>query len=1094
MLRRSSQSYYTQYICWRCLCLGPAAEGALRAPRPRTAPGPSPALAAVSRARPRILARHSQGGLLPQHHHQHQCRSLSTADQSPASAPEQLTLDDLDAASRRARQLRSDSLESGIRQRLRKWEAENPAPAVALLRDEPASGDAANVLTKSRSEFEFKLEVAADDEDAARPHFDELDNGVDLGQASALQAGDLVEVASGAGKIRLLAVCLGNFNGQLHFYTNTGKWFTSRTLSTGFVVKNFVQDPAELRAVVDAIPSLSPSSTVLNELQDLNAGPSRDLAASLIRKMHTFQSAARLVHQTYVERLSRAHSQLGSAERLLSLREIADALLPASLKRNKGVFPPEALYAVYSVVEEDDVAFRALDRAPRRDGSCVFLLHSAEVQENVRLVEQLVRDYYESISGHSTPLSATGVATGVAAKLDAFLQEARNLIDQARTERPWLPHGMVGPCQKDGSAPSELHVPRWSETSLSIIKFMQHWAASSGFRPGSRCHWIGASILRAVRRYEDALLDHSTGWTFLQEIGWIPPWDLRARHALRLPALPLHRHPALLPPPGPESAGLSLAPDRLAHLRQDFARSTVYCIDSADTLDVDDGISLEPLGNGEHWIHVHVADPASRILPDSPLAAQAASRVQTSYLGGFNLRMLDGDHVREAFSLGPNQPCLTFSARVSETGQLLDSKVTPGVLRDVVYITPEDASSICDDADSSSVPTTVLEVGIPPPKDTAPVRRMTAAKELSRQQRAELRTLSKLATALQHTRLANGAIPYHLPRPQAKVSMHAVAPAASSDGSAFYRGDPYIHVSYAGQGSPLVNSLMQLAGEVAARWCYERDIPVPYRVQRVSSQNLDALRAFNQDVFYPQLLAGKRPSAEDWHTLRSLSGGHDVSTTPAPNLAMGLDLYTKVTSPLRRYPDLLVHWQIEAALLEEHRRGESLVVRKFHGAGAGAGTDGTATAHESTPPAKGKATKDSRNWLPFSQKQLEDNVLPQVRIRERHAKLLDQVDGNSQWILQALVRAWRFGEGSTQLPRSFLFTVVDVVGKRAAKGHIDWFDRPAMVDLEGLAGVVRIGNVRPGDVFKAELADVNVHTNQIRLKLLEKVQGMEGNK
>jgi hypothetical protein len=977
------------------------------------------------------------------------------------------------------RTLRSSAEPSHIRERLRAWEAANPTPTLAVPRDEPADDIVGNVLTRNRSEFGFKLNAATQDEDATRPHFDG-DDMVDLGLSGAvLEAGDLVEVSSASWGLRLLAICLGNFNGHFHFYTNTGKWFTTRALRSGFVVKRFVEDPAELHAVIEAIPSLSPSSTVLNELQDLNIGPSRDLAASLIRKMYTFQSAARLIHQTYVERLSRAHTQLGQQERMLSLREIADALLPASLKRNKGAFPPEALYAVYSVVEEADMAFHALDRGARQreSESYIFALRSAEVQENVVQVEALVRDYFESLSGQSKASRKSGATS--AAFLD-FLENARDVIDQVRKEREWSPHGMIGPC-KNGD--SELRIPVWSDTALSVIKFMQHWAASSGFRPGSRYHWIGASILRAVGRYDEALLDSTTGWTFLQEIGWIPPWDISARHALRLPEQQLNRHPGLLPMSSPNEPASELGPDRLANLRQDFARSTVYCIDSADTLDVDDGISLESLGNGEYWVHVHVADPASRISPGSALAEQAALRTQTSYLAGFYQSMLDSEHVREAFSLGANQPTLTFSARVTETGQIIDTKVTPGVLRDVVYITPEDVSSVVGNDDPLPIPPDFFEVGTPPAREVPAVRRMTTPQGLSRAQVNELKTLRKLADALQRVRLEKGAIPAFLPQPKATVSTEGVSPVASPEGVAFYRGDPYIRVAYEGQGSRLVSSLMQLAGQIGAQWCYERDIPIPYRVQVLAGQNVDALRAFTRDVLYPQLAAGKNPRAEDWQTFRSLVGGFDVSTGPAPNMAMGLDLYTKVTSPLRRYPDLLVHWQIEAALLEEHRRGSSLVVRK---------STGESADHEApTPPAKkSKATKEnSKSFLPFSKKELEDTVLPRLRIRERHGRLMDNTDGNSQWILQALVRAWRFGEGSpSQLPKTFRFTASDVLIRRAVKGRIDWFDQPALVELEDLNGVVRIADVKPGDVFNVELANVNVHMNKIYVRLLEKVE------
>lgn len=85
----------------------------------------------------------------------------------------------------------------GIRERLRQWAAENPAPGLAVPSDEPADGHIANTFTKSSSELLARLRLSAQDEDAARPHFDGTDV-VDLGlSGSVLQPGDLVEVRYG---------------------------------------------------------------------------------------------------------------------------------------------------------------------------------------------------------------------------------------------------------------------------------------------------------------------------------------------------------------------------------------------------------------------------------------------------------------------------------------------------------------------------------------------------------------------------------------------------------------------------------------------------------------------------------------------------------------------------------------------------------------------------------------------------------------------------------------------------------------------------------------------------------------------------------
>jgi exoribonuclease R len=488
-----------------------------------------------------------------------------------------------------------------------------------------------------------------------------------------------------------------------------------------------------------------------------------------------------------------------------------------------------------------------------------------------------------------------------------------------------------------------------------------------------------------------------------------------------------------------------------------------FCIDSESATDIDDGVSIEPADkSGEYWIHIHVADPASRLRPNSPWAEQAAALSQTTYLQGHFARMFGDDGIRESFSLANDKPSLTFSGRVDEDGNLLEYKVTPAVLRDVTYITPEIVSDICGErAPEADIPKGSFTVGNHT-KPTFPINRhMAKAPELSAADMEDLQTLSRLAATLHSRRLQKGAVPIYQPRASAEVSFSFVEVAQTPDGFMRCAGDPTINISYSGSsGSPLVSSVMQLAGEVAGRWCQERGIPIPYRVQPLAAQNADLIKDFTENVFYPKLQKGEKPSQEDWRKFMLLSGGTDISAVPAPNYMMGIDVYTKSTSPLRRYADLLVHWQIEAALLHEEQAGQSLM-----------------------------GNKDD-SFLPFPRATLEEEILPLLRIRERHARVIDQNQGNTEWMLQALVRAWKFGEA--RLPDNFKFTVSQVLPKRLVRGTLDWFDRPAVLEPAGLAGVtmdgkkLTISDVRIGDVLEVGLEEVNVYEKSIVVKALGK--------
>ncbi len=854
----------------------------------------------------------------------------------------------------------------------------------------------------------------------------------------------------------LLAVCLGHFNGLDHFYTHTGKWLTSSSIRTRFVVKKFITDPHELWPVLDELPPPDTPAETIRLLQELRTGPSRRAGASLINKMQKFQTEARRVYQSHVTKLNSASKALGSSEVLMTLNEIADCLLPSSMKQ-LGRFSPQVLYAVHLALRQDDLTFHALATRGNQQ-SYFFTAISDKDFELAHSVEDTVRRFYEDpkrLQGSLRDEDLKG------SELGSFILRARKAVDNSRKGRDWSASGMLGPSKK----PNSPLLAGWTAQDLKIVHFLDRWAVAQMFSRVSQFHWVGSAILRAIGRYEEAdYLTNAIGWVFLQEIGWVMPWEVQARHSLRLPGVQLSRSGGIGKFPE-DSSPLVLGRDVFEATSEYPGRKsssgTVYCIDSESTLDIDDGVSLERTEvAGEYWVHIYVADPASRLAHDSWPATRAALIPQTIYLPGHYHSMFQDPAVQDMFSLAAGKPSLTFSAKVNEEGALLDYKIEPTNLESVVYMTPEEVSTICGDEKLPfSVPTQSFAVGTVPTKPAPTTKKITAAGDLSAREIEDLQTLSRLGNKIQGRRNEKGAVPFYMPRPKVEVSLEHAQVNEAPGGFMHCTGDPYIRISYeSSSGNQLVSSLMQLAGEVAARWCHQRGIPIPYRVQDPGPQNKKAIDAFTRDIFYPQLAAGKQPPPDQWRTLRSLIGTQELTSKASPLYTMGLDMYTKATSPLRRYGDLLVHWQIEAALLEEARRGTSLV---------GNSDDG---------------------FLPFKRAELDRHVLPQLRVRERHARLLDNLDGTAEWVLQALVRAWRYGENADALPKTFRFTVGDVVARRSLLGRIDWFDRPATIEAGGLNGVALLREVRAGDVFEVELSDVNVYLRQIIVKALRKIE------
>jgi hypothetical protein len=171
------------------------------------------------------------------------------------------------------------------------------------------------------------------------------------------------------------------------------------------------------------------------------------------------------------------------------------------------------------------------------------------------------------------------------------------------------------------------------------------------------------------------------------------------------------------------------------------------------------------------------------------------------------------------------------------------------------------------------------------------------------------------------------------------------------------------------------------------------------------------------------------------------------SSTAGPHVALGLRMFTKTTSPLRRCADLVTHWQIEAALLEEARTGRSLV---------------------------GSTSED---YLPFPKSEI-DKLLPHVDARERILKTAS-LAAQRVWAIQLLVRAWKFRQAP--LPPTFEFVVRQVspvtgfaVGQVVQLGGM----HASMTPPEDMA----VDDVMPQDMFEVEIIDLNVYTQQINVR------------
>jgi len=301
--------------------------------------------------------------------------------------------------------------------------------------------------------------------------------------------------------------------------------------------------------------------------------------------------------------------------------------------------------------------------------------------------------------------------------------------------------------------------------------------------------------------------------------------------------------------------------------RLDLTNLAAYAIDNSWSNDPDDAISLEITGTNDYTLWVHVADPACSVLPGSPADIEARNRGATLYLPEGALRML-AQEALPLFALGFGgdfSPALSFRLVLNPDLTIKETEIFPSVVK-VTRLTYAEADAIIDGG----------------------------GKDGGGQTAAILSALAGIAERNAERRLDTGAVMIDLPEAHIHVSLGA-------------GGENSVCVQQISsrRSADMVRECMVLAGEGAARWALQRRLPFPYISQEAGELPEKRLEG----------LAGA------WQ-LRRCMRPRSLSAKPGVHWGLGLDEYTQVTSPLRRYTDLLCHQQIRAWLNRNEGRGE----------------------------------------------------------------------------------------------------------------------------------------------------------------------------
>lgn len=320
--------------------------------------------------------------------------------------------------------------------------------------------------------------------------------------------------------------------------------------------------------------------------------------------------------------------------------------------------------------------------------------------------------------------------------------------------------------------------------------------------------------------------------------------------------------------------------------RRDFRDTFTFTIDPEDAKDFDDALSFKPLENGNFEVGVHIADVSHYVTPGSDIDREARDRGTSVYLADRTVPMLPEKLCNRLCSLRPNEEKLCFSAVFEITPRAAIRKKWFGrtVIKSNFRLTYEQAQDIIEGIAEN--PDTELQTAIT--------------------------VLNKLAGILKGKRRKAGAIDFS--RPEMKVLCDET-------------GRPIdVYQKISKEANWLIEEFMLLANRSVAEFVAATGKTFVYRVHDVPNpEKLESLRHFAKSLGYKMNgeLEGKKAAGAISDLLDKATGKPEAaafkdialrsmakakySTENIGHYGLAFADYTHFTSPIRRYPDLMVH-------------------------------------------------------------------------------------------------------------------------------------------------------------------------------------------
>ncbi|MEG2002543.1 MAG: ribonuclease R [Clostridia bacterium] len=321
--------------------------------------------------------------------------------------------------------------------------------------------------------------------------------------------------------------------------------------------------------------------------------------------------------------------------------------------------------------------------------------------------------------------------------------------------------------------------------------------------------------------------------------------------------------------------------------RTDFRNECIVTIDGEDARDLDDAISIKKNADGTFQLGVHIADVSEYVTKGSALDKEALERGTSVYFVDRVVPILPKQLSNGNCSLNENVDRLTLSCvmTVGQDGQVLDGKVSEGIIKTTHRMTYNDVTKIIDgDSDTCAKYADIVDM---------------------------VKTMHELALVLIDRRDREGAIDFDTP--EAKIILDDKGNVAKIE-------------QYERQiSNQIIEEFMILANRVVAEQMYFLELPFIYRIhEKPKAERLENFTKFVNAIGINFKLPTNEVRSKNFADLLGKLEGNVLylivnkvllrsmqkakySAICSEHFGLSADEYCHFTSPIRRYPDLFVH-------------------------------------------------------------------------------------------------------------------------------------------------------------------------------------------